>query len=198
VACSACAHYYEAIKRMLRHLTVVFWVYCIIAFLLTSENSGFWYHIDDTFPLQECYTAHAGNCLRMFWDSLSAPSSRIKQPNKNAGQQMEPLILGVGRWGASQVAGVWSCCHDAIREKKLNEAQERDISVRVKKMKKCEVSQELHWSKWGKKAEIKRSTAMRDTRLSEEAKKWCRHGMKEVKKWGNGERHRNWGTPKLK
>jgi len=82
----ALVHYYEAIKCMFLQLTVVFWVYCIITYLLTSKNSGFWCHIDDTFPLLECYTVYAGNCLLMFWDSLSAPSLRIKQPNKNAGQ----------------------------------------------------------------------------------------------------------------
>jgi len=50
-------------------------------------------------------------------------------------------------------------------------------------MKKCEGSQELDTGvKGGKKAEIKRSTRMRDTRVSVEAKKWCRHGMKEVEK----------------
>jgi hypothetical protein len=79
-------HYYEAIKYMLLQLTVDFWAYFIIIYHFTCENSGFWCHLNDTFTLLECYTAHAGNCLLTFWDSPPAPSLRIKQPNKNAGQ----------------------------------------------------------------------------------------------------------------
>jgi hypothetical protein len=47
-------------------------------------------------------------------------------------------------------------------------------------MKKCEGSQELDTGVKGNKAEIKRSIRMRDIRVSGEAKKWNRHGMKEV------------------
>jgi len=58
-------HYYEAIKHMLLHLTVV--IYFTITYHLTCENSGLWCHIGDTFNLLECYTAYAGNCLLTFW-----------------------------------------------------------------------------------------------------------------------------------
>ena len=107
-------HYYEPIKHMLLQRTVVFWVYCIITYRLTCENSGFWCHIYDIFTLLECYTAYAGICLQMFWDSLSAPSLRIKHPNKNAGQKMDPLILGVvcaviGSWGGEEPIRLLQC-----------------------------------------------------------------------------------------
>jgi hypothetical protein len=49
-------------------------------------------------------------------------------------------------------------------------------------MKKCERSQALDTGVTGEKSEIKRSIRMRDTRVSGEAKKWSRHGIKEVEK----------------
>jgi hypothetical protein len=60
---------------------------------------------------------------------------------------MDPLILGVGGLGDSQVAGVWICYQDEMGEDKLNEAQEEDISVRGKNEEVWRVTGTRHWSK---------------------------------------------------
>jgi hypothetical protein len=76
----------------------------------------------------------------MFWDSLSAPSVRIKQPNKNAEQQMDPLIMGmvcavIGSRGGEEPVRLLEC-EVATRmwwkRKKIKAAQEEEISVRVR------------------------------------------------------------------
>ena len=114
-------HYYEAIKHMLLQLTIVFWVYFIITYHLTCENSGFWCHIDDTFTLVKWYAACAGNCLVTFWDSLSALSLRIKQPNKNAVKQMfpwRPLGWSKHLSNSSGLSGQETKCHPYTRTSK--------------------------------------------------------------------------------
>jgi hypothetical protein len=47
-------------------------------------TSGFRRHVDETCTLLGCYAASGGNCLLTFRDNLSAPSSGVKKPKKNA------------------------------------------------------------------------------------------------------------------
>ena len=48
----------------------------------------------EVIALLGCYAAYVGNCLPKFRDSLSLPSSRVKQSKKNAGKHEDTLRRG--------------------------------------------------------------------------------------------------------
>jgi hypothetical protein len=48
-----------------------------------EEISGFRSGVLETFGLLGCYAAQVGNWLQKFWYNISAPSSRVKQFQKN-------------------------------------------------------------------------------------------------------------------